>query len=72
MDLSLLLSALKSPRAKKDRTVAATAFVLGVTAVDLLASLQHTYSPEAQRDGRPRDRARHDGPARTGDGAARR
>ena len=72
MDLSLLFSALKSPRAKKDRTVAATAFILGVTAVDLLASLQDTYSPEAQRDGRPRDRARHDGPARTGDGAARR
>jgi len=46
MDLSLLGSALLSPTAKKERTALATAMVLGVTAADLICSLQHSSNSE--------------------------
>src|SRR5690349_17961012 len=45
MDLALLYAAMNSPRASKDRVTAATIAVLGITAADLLGSLNLTAAP---------------------------
>lgn len=45
MDLALLYAAMNSPKASKDRVTAATMAVLGITAADLLCSLNLTASP---------------------------
>jgi uncharacterized membrane protein len=57
MDLTLLGKALQSPSANRGRTAAAMAFVIGVTALDLVCSLQHSSSPDALPGGMPSDRA---------------
>jgi uncharacterized membrane protein len=46
MDLSLLGAALRSPNAQWGKALAVTAATFGVTALDLLASLQHSCSPD--------------------------
>jgi uncharacterized membrane protein len=46
MDLTLLGAALLSPGPGRGRTLGATAAVLGVSALDLLCSLQHSSSPD--------------------------
>ena len=45
MDLALLYAAMNSPKASKDRVTAATMAVIGITAADLLCSLNLTASP---------------------------
>jgi uncharacterized membrane protein len=48
MDLALLGSAMTSPRSDKNRVAAATAAVLGITAIDALASTRMTAAPDTQ------------------------
>jgi uncharacterized membrane protein len=55
MDLTLLTAALLSPRSDRGRTAASAAAVIGVTALDLLCSLQQSSSPDfTGGDGHPR------------------
>lgn len=56
MDLVLLRSAMSSPRADQNRVSAATAAVLGIAAVDMLASSRTMVEPSAQHaPGQARD-----------------
>jgi uncharacterized membrane protein len=56
MDLALLRSAMTSPRADQNRVSAATAAVLGIAAVDMLASSRVMVKPSAQyQPGQARD-----------------
>jgi uncharacterized membrane protein len=59
MDLALLASALKSDHARQDRVAAATAAVVGVTALDLFCSEQLSRSDGATRGRTQQDRAIH-------------
>ena len=46
MDIALLTAALKSPQSMRKRTAGALAFVVGVTALDLLWSLNLSRNPQ--------------------------
>jgi len=56
LDIGSVVAALNSPRADRAKATATLTSLIGITAVDVIASLQHSFSPNKTSDGQATDR----------------